>query len=190
MKLAKSTIAFLIASLAIATAFAQQAPAPTRTLVRAGKLLDVRTGKTLTNQSIVIEDGKIVSVGPDPGSTGDAKVIDLSARPVLPGLIDAHTHLTFNPRFGYDTLAISVPREALIGAKNARITLLAGFTTVEIWRERVRRCRLRDAIEAGDVPGPRIDASGPALGITGGHCDDNLLPYRMACHRSRGRRRR
>ena len=66
-------------------------------MVRAGKLLDVRTGKTLTNQLIVIEDGKIVSVGPDTGATGDAKVIDLSGKTVLPGLIDAHTHITFDP---------------------------------------------------------------------------------------------
>jgi imidazolonepropionase-like amidohydrolase len=97
---------------------------------------------------------------------------------VLPGLIDAHTHLTFNPRFGYDTLAISVPREALIGAKNARVTLLAGFTSVRnVGANAFSDVALRDAINAGDVPGPRIDASGPALGITGGHCDNNLLPY-------------
>ena len=179
MKLAKSTIAFLIVSLASATAFAQQAaPAPTRTVVRAGKLLDVRTGKTLTNQSIVIEEGKIVSIGPDSGSPGDAQIIDLSGKTVLPGLIDAHTHITFNPRFGYDTLAISLPREALIGAKNARITLLAGFTTIRnLGATEFADIALRDAINAGDVPGPRIDASGPALSITGGHCDDNLLPY-------------
>jgi imidazolonepropionase-like amidohydrolase len=179
LKLAKSTIALLITSFAVATMFAQQAtPAPTRTIVRAGKLLDVRTGKTLTNQSIVIEDGKIVSVGPDSGAAGDAKVIDLSGKTVLPGLIDAHTHITFNPRFGYDTLAISLPREALIGAKNARITLLAGFTTIRnLGANEFADVALRDAINAGDVPGPRIDASGPALSITGGHCDNNLLPY-------------
>ena len=148
--------------------------------MRAGKLLDVRTGKTLTNQAIVIENGKIVSVGPDSGATPDAnaKVIDLSGKTVLPGLIDAHTHLTFDPKFGYDRLAISLPREALIGAKNARVTLLAGFTTVRnVGATEFSDIALRDAINAGDVPGPRIDASGPALSITGGHCDDNLLPY-------------
>ena len=131
-----------------------------------------------SNQSIVIEDGKIVSVGPDSGTPGDAKIIDLSGKTVLPGLIDAHTHITFNPRFGYDTLAISLPREALIGAKNARITLMAGFTTIRnLGATEFADIALRDAINAGDVPGPRIDASGPALSITGGHCDDNLLPY-------------
>jgi imidazolonepropionase-like amidohydrolase len=181
LKLAKSFGSLVLALLAVTIAFGQQAaPAPSRTIVRAGKLLDVRTGKTLTNQAIVIEDGKIVSIGPDSGATADAnvKVIDLSSKTVLPGLIDAHTHLTFNPRFGYDTLAISVPREALIGAKNARVTLLAGFTSVRnVGANAFSDVALRDAINAGDVPGPRIDASGPALGITGGHCDNNLLPY-------------
>ena len=181
MKLAKSFGSLVLALLAVTIAFGQQAaPAPSRTIVRAGKLLDVRTGKTLTNQAILIEDGKIVSIGPDSGAAADAnvKVIDLSGKTVLPGLIDAHTHLTFNPRFGYDTLAISVPREALIGAKNARVTLLAGFTSVRnVGANAFSDVALRDAINAGDVPGPRIDASGPALGITGGHCDNNLLPY-------------
>jgi imidazolonepropionase-like amidohydrolase len=181
LKLAKSLGSLVLALLAVTIAFGQQAaPAPSRTIVRAGKLLDVRTGKTLTNQAILIEDGKIVSIGPDSGAAADAnvKVIDLSGKTVLPGLIDAHTHLTFNPRFGYDTLAISVPREALIGAKNARVTLLAGFTSVRnVGANAFSDVALRDAINAGDVPGPRIDASGPALGITGGHCDNNLLPY-------------
>jgi len=181
LKLTKSLGSLLLALLTVTVVFGQQAaPAPSRTIVRAGRLLDVRTGKTLTNQAIVIEDGKIVSVGPDSSATADANVavIDLSSKTVLPGLIDAHTHLTFNPRFGYDTLAISVPREALIGAKNARVTLLAGFTSVRnVGANAFSDVALRDAINAGDVTGPRIDASGPALGITGGHCDNNLLPY-------------
>jgi len=181
VKLAKSFGSILLALLAGTSAFGQQVtPAPSRTIVRAGRLLDVRTGKTLINQAIVIEGDKIVSVEPYSGATAEAnaKVIDLSSKTVLPGLIDAHTHLTFDPKFGYDRLAISLPREALIGAKNARVTLLAGFTTVRnVGADGFSDVALRDAIYAGEVPGPRIDASGPALGITGGHCDDNLLPY-------------
>jgi imidazolonepropionase-like amidohydrolase len=183
LKLAKS-VCFIVVVLAVPLVGHAQAPSapPARTIVRAGRLLDVRTGKILTNQAIVIEGGKIISVGPDTGTTADAnaKVVDLSGKTVLPGLIDAHTHVTFDPKFGYDRLAISVPREALIGAKNARITLLAGFTTIRnVGATEFADIALRDAINAGDVPGPRMVASGPALGITGGHCDDNLLPYEM-----------
>ncbi|MFB3813655.1 MAG: amidohydrolase family protein [Terriglobales bacterium] len=159
-------------------ATAQQMPAQ-RVVVRAGRLLDVKTGRVLPNQQIVIEGDKIVSVSAavegGPGTT----VIELPNATVLPGLIDAHTHLTFNPGdVGYPGLGISGPREALIGAKNARLTLLAGFTTVRnVGARDYADVALRDAINAGDVPGPRIVASGPSLSITGGHCDNNLLPY-------------
>jgi len=148
-------------------------------VVHAGHLLDVKSGKVLADQMLLIEDGKIVSTG----AAGETKVpadavrIELPNATVLPGLIDAHTHLTMDPKFGYDRLAISVPREALIGAKNARLTLLAGFTTVRnVHAGGYSDVALRDAINAGDVPGPRMLVSGPALGITGGHCDNNMLP--------------
>src|SRR5258707_15800068 len=150
-----------------------------RTLIRPGKLLDVKTGKILAGQVIVVEGDRIASVGPAgevKPSSGDV-VIDLPNATVLPGLIDAHTHLTGNPRFGYDALAISVPRSALIGAHNARVTLEAGFTTVRnVGADGYSDVALRDAINAGDVPGPRMLVSGPPLGITGGHCDNNMLP--------------
>jgi imidazolonepropionase-like amidohydrolase len=80
--------------------------------------------------------------------------------------------------FGYSRLAISVPREALNGARNARVTLDAGFTTIRnVGASGFTDVALRDAINAGDVPGPRMLVSGPALSITGGHCDNNLLPF-------------
>ncbi|HEY7616833.1 MAG TPA: amidohydrolase family protein, partial [Terriglobales bacterium] len=156
-------------------------PSNARTVVRAGHLLDVRTGKLLTGQVVVIEGGKIVSVGPAAEAKAGAtdKVVDLGNATVLPGLIDAHTHLTGDPKdIGYQALAISVPRATLIGARNARITLEAGFTTVRnVGAEGFSDVALRDAIDAGDIPGPRLLVSGPALGITGGHCDENLLPF-------------
>jgi imidazolonepropionase-like amidohydrolase len=180
-KLVVTLLIWLLLSGHLVNAQASSSQTPKRVVVHAGHLLDVKTGKTLTDQAIVIEDDKIVSVGPAesaPAAPGTA-MIDLSHATVLPGLIDAHTHLTFNPGgTGYPGLGISAPREALIGAKNARLTLEAGFTTVRNVAARgYSDIALRDAINAGDVPGPRIIASGPALGITGGHCDNNLLPY-------------
>jgi imidazolonepropionase-like amidohydrolase len=161
------------------TARAQSA-APKRTVVHPGRVLDVRTGQMRTNQAIVIEGGKIVQIAP----AGDVKaavgdtVIELPDATMLPGLIDMHTHLTFElSSLGYSGLGISTAREALLGAKNARVTLEAGFTTVRnLGAKDYADIALRDAINDGDVIGPRIVASGPALGITGGHCDENLLP--------------
>ncbi|HVO60753.1 MAG TPA: amidohydrolase family protein [Terriglobales bacterium] len=161
-------------------AVAQNSPKPRSVVVHAGRLLDVRTGNITTNQAIVIEGDKIVSVGPAASAKAapDAIVVDLHNATVMPGMIDAHTHITFNPQFGYETLGISVPREALIGAKNARVTLEAGFTTIRnVGASGYADVALRDAINAGDVPGPRMVVSGPALSITGGHCDNNLLPF-------------
>jgi len=149
-------------------------------VVHAGHLLDVKTGKLLADQTLVIEDGRITSSGAaaEAKIPADAVRIELPNATVLPGLIDAHTHLTMDPKFGYDRLAISVPREALTGAKNARLTLLAGFTTVRnVGARDFTDVALRDAINAGDVPGPRLLVSGPPLSITGGHCDNNMLPF-------------
>jgi imidazolonepropionase-like amidohydrolase len=148
--------------------------------IHAGRLLDVKSGKMLSDQTIVIEDGKIASVGASAETKvpAGATVIELASATVLPGLIDAHTHLTSDPNFGYEQLGISIPRETLIGAKNARITLQAGFTTVRnVAASGYTDVALRDAINAGDVPGPRMLVSGPPLSITGGHCDNNLLPF-------------
>src|SRR6266446_2584037 len=154
---------------------------PSRIVIHAAKLLEVKAGKTVADQAIVIEGDKIVSVGPMAQvqrSTSD-RLIDLPNATVLPGLIDAHTHLTGDPRnIGYQSLGISIPRATLTGARNARLTLEAGFTTVRnVGAEGYSDVALRDAINAGDIPGPRMLVSGPALGITGGHCDEDLLPF-------------
>jgi imidazolonepropionase-like amidohydrolase len=176
--------AIILLSLNLSTlGLAQQSasPASQRVIVRAGKLLDVRSGKFLTDQAIVIEGGKIASLGPTGQATRSSndRLIDLSSATVLPGLTDAHTHLTGNPQdVGPQALSISVPRATLTGARNARLTLEAGFTTVRnVGAEGFGDVALRDAINAGDIPGPRMLVSGPALGITGGHCDENLLPF-------------
>jgi imidazolonepropionase-like amidohydrolase len=168
----------IVLFLGVAASFAQT-PSPKAVVIHAGHLLDVKTGKTAANQTIVIQNDKIASVGgPDVQVPAGAQVIDLPNATVLPGLIDAHTHITFNPSFGYQTLGISLPRQALIGAHNARVTVEAGFTTVRnLGASGYADVALRDAINAGDVPGPRMLVSGPALSITGGHCDNNLLPF-------------
>src|ERR1051326_9065169 len=143
-------------------------------VIRCGKLLDVPRGVYLTGALITIRDRNIFSVEPGGGS---APAIDLSGATCLPGLIDVHVHLTSDPRnSGYKSLGISVPRATLIGARNARATLLAGFTTVRnVGAKGYSDVALRDAIEAGDIPGPRMQVSGAPLAITGGHGDSNLL---------------
>jgi imidazolonepropionase-like amidohydrolase len=150
--------------------------------IRCGQLLDVRTGRLLKDQVIVFDaEGVITAVGPtgSPMSAGGATTVDLPSATCLPGLIDVHTHLTGDPASsGYQGLGISVPREAITGVKNARLTVRAGFTTVRnVGASNYTDVALRDGINAGEVEGPRMFVSGPPLGITGGHCDNNLLPF-------------
>jgi len=150
--------------------------------VHCGKLLDVRSGKLLTDQVIVFDaNGTITAVGPasSPLAPGGATMVDLPSATCLPGLIDVHTHLTGDPSHsGYQGLGVSVPRQAIVGAKNARLTLRAGFTTVRnVGAGEYTDVALRDGINAGEIDGPRMLVSGPPLGITGGHCDENLLPF-------------
>ena len=170
-------IAGLIAVLCLATGPAVFA-APGA--LRCGKLLDVRTGKLLPDQTVVFDDsGTITAVGSSPALPTGVTAMDLSHSTCLPGLIDVHTHLTADPTDnGYAGLGISVPREAMKGAKNAARTLNAGFTTVRnVGAGNFTDVALRDEINEGGIPGPRMIVSGPPLGITGGHCDNNLLPY-------------
>lgn len=148
--------------------------------IKAGRLLDVETGKVLRDQVILIDGERISAVGAASTTAipAGAKVIDLSGSTVLPGLIDAHTHLTSNPTIhGYLALSSSNMRSALYGVRAARDTLNAGFTTVRnVGADGFGDVALRDAINDGDTPGPRMLVSGYALGIQGGHCDNNLLP--------------
>jgi imidazolonepropionase-like amidohydrolase len=151
-----------------------------RTLVRAGHLLDVKTGKLLDAETIVVVGDTIqsiastASVQAQPADT----IVDLGGLTVLPGLIDVHTHLTGNPDFDpYKELTTTTAKEAINGVANARTTLMAGITSVRnVGAGGFSDVDLRDAINAGQVPGPHMMVSGPPLGITGGHCDENLLP--------------
>lgn len=186
MKRIQKLAACLAVTLAVgafpARGAAQQAEntAKKRTLVRAGHLLDVRTGKISDAQTIVVVGDKIASIEPTgnvAAQPGDV-VVDLGGMTVLPGLIDVHTHLTMNPDFDpYHELTETSAKETINGVVNARKTLMAGFTSVRnVGASRFVDVDLRDAINAGQVAGPHMLVSGPPLGITGGHCDDNLLP--------------
>src|SRR5262252_10335171 len=154
-----------------------QQPAQRLIAVKAARALDARSGEMISNAVIIIEGDRVKTIGANAAIPAEVEVIDLGSKTVLPGLIDCHTHLTFEPsQMGYSSLGVSVPRSALTGAKNARLTLEAGFTTVRnVGASGYSDIALRDAINAGDVPGPRIDASGPAIGVTGGHMDNSLL---------------
>src|ERR1700728_4054225 len=174
----RKLIAALCLALGSSIAFAQGATS--RTLVRTGHLLDVKTGKLLDAQTIVVTGDTISSVAASSSVTaqpGD-KVIDLGDMTVMPGLID--THITGEPNFDpYFELTQTDAKEAIQGVANARTTLLAGFTTIRnVGAGGYTDVDLRDAINEGEVPGPHMQVSGPPLGITGGHCDENLLPIK------------
>ena len=140
--------------------------------IRAGHLIDTLAGRATGAQVIVVRDGLIVDVGPDVQVPGNARVIDLTAYTVLPGLMDAHTHLTIDQR-NQDPLAEleHTAAERAFGAiPNARAVLLAGFTTVRdlgSYRALVD-VALRDAINRGDVIGPRMYVAGAYITIAGG----------------------
>lgn len=147
--------------------------------IKAGRLVDVLARTVRTDQVIVIEGARIKAVGPAAATPipEGASVIDLSADTVMPGFVDTHTHVTSDPTFSfYESYHISHAREAVIGVMNARRTLLAGFTTIRnVGANGFAAAAVRDGVERGDVMGPRIFASGPTIGITGGHCDENNL---------------
>src|SRR5580658_6301288 len=151
-----------------------------RILIRAGHVLNVRTGEEPADRTIVVAGDRIASIGATastPAQPGDRE-IDLRSMTVLPGLIDVHTHLTFGNDFDpYTRLSTDAVREALNGVRFAKITLEAGFTSVRnVGASGYSDVALRDYIDAGYIPGPHMQASGPPLGITGGHCDNNFLP--------------
>jgi len=156
-------------------------PSGSRTLVRTGMLLDVVSGAETAGQTVIVVGDKVTGIAATsatPAGAGD-KVVDLTKYTVLPGLIDVHTHLTGATNFDpYFELTMTPAKEAIIGVENAKVTLEAGFTTVRnVGASGYTDVALRDEINAGHIPGPHMQVSGPPLGITGGHCDENLLPF-------------
>jgi imidazolonepropionase-like amidohydrolase len=167
-------------------ALAASAQQTTRTLLRTGHILDVKTGAEPAAQTIIVTGDRITAIAPTastPKQSGDTE-IDLTKYTVMPGLIDVHTHLTMTTNFDpYFELSITPAKEAIIGVENAKVTLEAGFTTVRnVGANDYTDVALRDEINAGHIPGPHMQVSGPALGITGGHMDENLLPYEYHVH--------
>jgi len=165
--------------LALSILLAPTTPAQ-RILIRAGHVVNIRTGQEPADQTIVVAGARIAAIAATastPAQPGDRE-IDLRSMTVLPGLIDAHTHLTFGNDFDpYTRLSTDAVREALNGVRFAKITLEAGFTSVRnVGASGYSDVALRDYIDAGHIPGPHMQASGPPLGITGGHCDNNFLP--------------
>ncbi|MDH4043279.1 MAG: amidohydrolase family protein [Gemmatimonadota bacterium] len=152
--------------------------------IRAGRLIDGTGAAPVRNAVILVADGRITAVGPDVRVPAGTPMIDLSAFTVLPGLIDAHVHMT-GPVLGEPGWENALVREApadaaLRGADHARRTLEAGFTTVRnVGASGFADVALRDAINAGRVPGPRMLVAAHSLGITGGHCDlsNGFVPH-------------
>ncbi|MGA4606375.1 amidohydrolase family protein [Pseudoalteromonas maricaloris] len=150
-------------------------------VLNADSAIDVVSGKLISPATVVVEDNKIISVGKSNRKAypKGAEVIDLSGHTLLPGLFDMHVHLTSDAHVhGYKRLQRTAPRAAITGVRNAKRTLDAGFTSVRnLGAAGYADIALRDAIIDGDVSGPRVNAAGPSLGITGGHCDNNLLTH-------------
>ncbi len=146
--------------------------------VTAAHMLDVTTGRTIDNPVVVVTDGHVVAAGAGVAVPPGARRIELSGMTLLPGLIDMHVHLTSDASIrGYRKFAYTDNFWTVVGVANAKTTLEAGFTTVRnVGSKDFEDVALKQGIEAGEVPGPRIIPAGYAIGATGGHCDSASLP--------------
>ena len=150
-------------------------------LLRAGHVIDVHTGNEAADQTIIVTGDKITAIAATASTsaqTGD-KEIDLRRTDGVAGddrrAYPSDDNTDFDP---YVELTTTPMKEALNGVINAKTTLMAGFTTVRnVGASGYSDVMLRDEINAGHFPGPHMLVSGPPLGITGGHCDENLLPF-------------
>jgi len=156
----------------------QQKLAPKTYVLKASALFDGKSDTLITPGLVVVSGDRITALGAEFSVPPGAQVIDLGVATLLPGFIDAHTHLTFPYSDDYnkqqlESLQKTVAERALDASVNARITLMAGFTTVrDVGSADYIDVGLRNAIARGDVTGPRMLVAVHALGATGGHCDD------------------
>src|ERR1700686_1503571 len=175
---------FLVAWVAVAQVYGQaQNPqskaAETKTVVlKAARLFDGKSNSLVTPGLVIMTDGKISAAGTNAAVPAGAEVIDLGDVTLLPGFIDAHTHLTGMYTADYkqaalDSLQKTIAEQTLDSISNAKVTLMAGFTTVrDVGSHDFIDVGLRNAIRNGKVPGPRMLVSVHAIGSTGGHCDE------------------
>ncbi len=173
--------AALLLCLVVPRTEAQQADTAARHIaIRAGKLIDGRGGPPIANAVILIDGDRITAVGPGLTIPPTARIIDLSRSTVLPGFIDCHTHITSQPTDYYQDIFRRSPIDVAVGAHvYAKRTLDAGFTTVrDVGAVEFIDVALRNAIDRGDVIGPRIQAATLTVGSTGGHGDlTGFSPY-------------
>ncbi|WP_424681952.1 amidohydrolase family protein [Frateuria sp. YIM B11624] len=168
--------ALALAAVLIATpALAAEPPASgPSTALHCAHLLDPAAGKLLGESTVVIRDGRIQAVHAGAPAAGEGRPVELAGQTCLPGLIDAHTHLTSetSPTGYTDQFRWNTADYAIRSTVYARRTLLAGFTTVRNLGDNANESiALRNAIDAGVVPGPRIFTAGVPIGSTGGHAD-------------------
>jgi imidazolonepropionase-like amidohydrolase len=172
------TVLAALCVLGLLPAIGQQKKASKSYVLKAARLFDGKSNSLVTPGIVVVTDGKIAGTGSSASVPTDAEMIDLGDATLLPGFIDAHTHLTMTysedyARAALDALRKPIPEMALDASVNARITLLAGFTTVrDVGSMQYLDAGLRNAINRGVVPGPRMLVAVHAIGATGGHCDD------------------
>ena len=141
--------------------------------IQAGRLIVDASQPARGPSTVIVENGRIMRIDDGATAPAGAIVVDMTTKTVMPGLIDAHVHLTGDPGTPYWREAIDSNESAAVtGVKNALLTARAGFTTVrDLGAPGLASFALRDAVKAGTVPGPRILASGPAISIIGGHGD-------------------
>jgi imidazolonepropionase-like amidohydrolase len=174
----KAAMLALMIGVAWMPAAGQQKKPSKSYVLKAARMFDGKSNAVVTPGLVVVTGDKIMGVGAGASVPSDAEVMELGDATLLPGFIDAHTHLTMPysedyARAALDGLRKPVPEMALEASVNARITLLAGFTTVrDVGSAYYLDAGLRNAIEKGVVPGPRMLVAVHAVGATGGHCDE------------------